>query len=61
MQEVLQVYLPFPSLCFHHFNAFILCPDKPFQHVKDIRLQLANKLMIGDYCSHKQAGRGIGR
>ena len=44
-------------------NAFILqkhyCPDKLFQHVKDFRLQLAKEL-IGDYCSRKRAGRGVG-
>ncbi len=44
-------------------NAFILqkhyCPDMSFQHVKDFRLQLAKEL-IGDYCSRKRAGRGVG-
>ena len=44
-------------------NVFILqkhyCPDKPFQHVKDFRLQLAKEL-IGDYCSQKRAGHGAG-
>ena len=44
-------------------NAFILqkyyCPNKSFQHVKDFRLQLAKEL-IGDYCSRKRAGRGVG-
>ena len=44
-------------------NAFILqkhyCPDKPFQHVKDFRLQLVKEL-IGDYCSRRRPGRGGG-